>query len=64
MDRSKKVFDKNKDTVVEVTTYNNKAIEFYKKLGFIDTGRRWSDEKFKTKSGFMTTEMELKLTKH
>lgn len=31
-------FDQMKDTVVDVATYNTKAIAFYKKCGFIDSG--------------------------
>lgn len=56
---AKNFFDSQKDIVVQVTTYNTKAIEFYKKLGFQDTGKRWNDEKFKMKSGAVLPEMEL-----
>lgn len=49
----------SKDTFVEVVTYNSQAIEFYKRLGFVDTGRRWSDEIFKMKSGTLLPEMEM-----
>ena len=55
-------FDKTKDIYVEVADYNEKAIGFYKKLGFIDTGRRFSDERFKMKSGAMLPEMEMKIS--
>jgi ribosomal protein S18 acetylase RimI-like enzyme len=58
-EEAQKFFDNGKDIVVEVATYNSKAIEFYKKLGFVDTGKRWSDETFKTRSGAMSTEMEM-----
>jgi len=51
--------DTSKDTYVEVVAYNIQAIEFYKRLGFIDTGRRWSDEIFKMKSGALLPEMEM-----
>jgi ribosomal protein S18 acetylase RimI-like enzyme len=51
--------DTSKDTFVDVVTYNTQAIEFYKKLGFVDTGRRWSEEKFKMKSGGVLPEMEM-----
>ncbi len=54
-------FDKKKDIVVEVVTYNIKAIEFYKKLGFVDTGRRISNDKFKMKSGAVMPEMEMEI---
>lgn len=56
-----KFIDHTKDTTVEVVVHNNNAIEFYKKLGFEDTGRRWTDEKFKMKSGATFPEMELKI---
>lgn len=53
--------DQSKDTTVEVVTHNDKAIEFYEKLGFEDTGRRWTDEKFTMASGATFPEMELKI---
>lgn len=56
-------FDQDKDIVVEVATYNTNAIAFYKKLGFMDTGRRFSDEKFRMKSGALIPEMELEIKK-
>ena len=39
--------DKEKNTIVQVAIYNENAINFYKKLGFIDTEKKFSDEKFK-----------------
>ena len=56
---AQKLFDPTKDTIVQVATYNMPAIEFYKKLGFVDTGKRWSDEKFRMKSGAVIPEMEM-----
>jgi ribosomal protein S18 acetylase RimI-like enzyme len=56
---AKKLFDKAKDTYVEVASYNANAIGFYKKLGFVETGRRFSDEKLKLKSGSVIPEIEL-----
>ncbi len=56
---AKSVFDPTKDTMVEVATYNENAIAFYKKLGFQDTGRRFSNEKFRFKSGSIIPEMEM-----
>lgn len=56
-------FDKTKDIYVEVADYNYKAIGFYKKLGFTDTGRRFSDERFRMKSGAILPEMEMILKK-
>ena len=55
-------FDKNKDIYVELVDYNEKAISFYKKLGFIDTGKRFSDERLRMKSGSILTEMEMKIS--
>lgn len=54
-----KFLDSNKDTIVEVATYNKNAIGFYEKLGFSDTGERWKDEKFKMKSGAQIPEMRM-----
>ena len=51
--------DHTKDTTVEVVIYNDNAIKFYKRLGFEDTGRRWTNEKFTMKSGATFPEMEL-----
>jgi ribosomal protein S18 acetylase RimI-like enzyme len=51
--------DKEKSTIVQVATYNTQAIEFYKKLGFADTGKRISDEKWRMKSGAVIPEMEM-----
>lgn len=58
-EKASKVFDSNKDIVVDVATYNKNAIDFYKKLGFEETGKQWEDEKFKMKSGVKIPEMEL-----
>lgn len=58
-EEAKKRFDPAKDTYVAVATYNANAIEFYKKLGFEDTGKRWTDEKFKMKSGASIPEMDM-----
>ncbi len=58
-DEGRTHLDLNKDMYVEVATYNTKAIEFYKKLGFQDTGRRFSEDKFIFKSGAILPEMEM-----
>ncbi len=58
-DSASAFIDTSKDTFVEVVTYNTQAIEFYKRLGFVDTGRRWSNETFKMKSGALLPEMEM-----
>lgn len=60
-EEAQKIFDPSKDTVVAVATYNIGAIDFYKKLGFRDTGRRLEDEKFKMKSGATIPEMEMEI---
>lgn len=58
-EEAQKLFDPSKDTYVEVATYNKNAIAFYKKLGFVETGRKFTDEKMKLKSGSMIPEMEM-----
>jgi len=58
-EEGKKFFDPQKDTVVEVVIYNKNAIDFYSKLGFQDTGRRFKSEAFKLKSGAVFPEMEM-----
>lgn len=57
-----KFIDHTKDTIVQVVTYNTGAIEFYRRIGFEDTGKRWTDEKFKMKSGATFPEMEMKIS--
>ena len=56
---SNEFFDKNKDTVINVATYNTNAINVYKKMGFVDTGKRFSEERFRLESGAIIPEMEL-----
>lgn len=56
---TKKFFDPTKDIVVNVVTYNQNTIEFYKKLGFVDTGKRGEDDILVTKSGVRMPEMEM-----
>lgn len=58
-----KFFNKGKDVIVEVVNYNEKAIGFYKKLGFVDTGKRIQEERFRMKSGSIFQEIEMKLDK-
>lgn len=49
-----------KDIIVQVATYNAQAIDFYKKLGFIDYGKRFTEEKHRMPiSGRLILEMEL-----
>ena len=57
--KAKETFDPSKDTVLSVATYNTNAIDFYKKLGFVDTGRRFSNENFQMKNGTLIPEMEM-----
>ena len=59
-EQTQNLFDSKKDTFVSLASYNTNAMEFYKKLGFEDTGRRWdNDEKFKMKSGAIIPHMEM-----
>lgn len=55
----KEFFDPTKDTFVEVAEYNEKAIEFYTKLGFVPTGKKIKDERLRLKSGSIIPEIEL-----
>jgi GNAT superfamily N-acetyltransferase len=55
--------DPSKDIIVQVADYNNQAIKFYEKIGFVDTGKRWNDEQFKLKSGAQIPEMEMVIRK-
>lgn len=50
----------NKNIVLEVAIYNENAINFYKKLGFIETGKK---EDFKLKSGKCIPVLEMLLKK-
>ncbi len=58
-----KFFNPSQKTIVKVATYNKKAIEFYKKLGFIDTGKRFTNDKIITKKGVNIPKMEMVLEK-
>ncbi|MDB5258088.1 MAG: N-acetyltransferase, partial [Chitinophagaceae bacterium] len=57
----KSFFDSEKDIYVEVVEYNTKAINFYKSLGFKDTGKRFSEERFRMRNGAIFPEMEMVL---
>ncbi len=61
---AEKYLDFSRDIIVSVATYNTSAISFYNKLGFVDTGLRREDEKFKMKSGVIIPEMEMVLKPH
>lgn len=54
-------FDPHMDIVVEVATYNKKAIDFYTSLGFKDTGRRFTEERHRMKSGVAIPEIEMRI---
>lgn len=54
-------FDDDKDIFVELAEYNASAIAFYTKLGFQDTGRRFSEESKRMKSGAIIQEMEMRI---
>ena len=49
----------DKKIIVHVATYNQNAIDFYKNLGFVDTGKTFSDEQFRMKNGSIIPETEL-----
>lgn len=56
----KKFCDPSKDIIVHVATYNQNTIEFYKKLGFEDTGKRFGDITWRMrKVGASIPEMEM-----
>jgi ribosomal protein S18 acetylase RimI-like enzyme len=52
-------FDPKKDTFVQVADYTENAINFYKKLGFVETGKRIENESQKFKSGAVISEIEM-----
>jgi len=58
-EEAKNIFDLQKDIVVHVASYNDKAINFYKKLGFASTGKIFFDERFKMRNGAMIPELEM-----
>ena len=53
-------FNKNVPVVIEVAEYNISAIEFYKKLGFEETGKK-IEMAIKMKSGTVIPEIEMVL---
>ena len=46
-----KLLNPENDTVLDVFSLNSKAINFYKKLGFSETGKKFSDEKYTGSEG-------------
>lgn len=53
--------DPTKDTFLYVFDSNNNAIEFYKKLGFISTGKTITEDRFTSKEGVIISEIEMVL---
>ncbi len=51
----------DKDIILDVATYNAKAISFYSRLGFVDTGKRFTHDESMFKSGVKIPEMEMVL---
>ncbi len=60
-EEARKLFNTKNATFVLVADYNAKAIEFYNRLGFKDTGERITDERFRMKSGALLREMKMQL---
>jgi ribosomal protein S18 acetylase RimI-like enzyme len=59
-ERAREFFGDKNDIIVKVAEYNIQAVNFYKKLGFVDTGKRFSQERFKMPvSGNLIPEMEM-----
>jgi len=59
-EEAKKYFRKEKDIIVQVAIYNTKAISFYQKLGFTDTGKRFTEENLRMPlNGVAIPEMEM-----
>ena len=56
-------FDTNRDIACDVAIYNTRAVEFYKRLGFVDTGRRFTDKNYKMRSGVFIPWMEMRLVR-
>ena len=60
-EEGKRFFDPGQDIYLEVADYNENAINFYKRLGFTETGKRIVDERFRMKSGSIVPEIEMVL---
>lgn len=55
-------FDPDKDIVVHLATYNTQAFNFYTQLGFVDTSKRFTEERHRMPiSGVLIPEMEMVL---
>ncbi len=58
-----KFADPDKDIIVHLATYHQDAIEFYKKIGFEDTGKRFTDEDAIKRTKLVIPEMEMVIKK-
>ena len=54
-----RICDPTKDTIVHVVIYNRQAIDFYKKCGFVDTGKRFTNEQIYKRRNITLPEMEM-----
>lgn len=53
-------FHDNRDIIIEVVEYNQNAINFYKKLGFVETGKKIRNEQFRLiRSNMILPEIEM-----
>ncbi|MFA5421110.1 MAG: GNAT family N-acetyltransferase, partial [Patescibacteria group bacterium] len=60
---ARKIFNPKKDIILHVASYNQKAIDFYKKLGFKSTDEIFFDEKSKMRNGAMIPELKMIIKK-
>lgn len=58
-ENAKEYCDETKETHVAVATFNTNAIAFYTKLGFVDTGTRFTEERLRMKSGAEIPQMDM-----
>ncbi len=58
---AKEFLGEERDVFVGVATYNKNAVRFYSGLGFVDTGRRFEEERLRMKSGANIPQMEMVL---
>lgn len=58
-EKAKEYCDETKETRVAVATFNTNAIAFYTKLGFVDTGTRFTEERLRMKSGAEIPQMDM-----
>ncbi|MCK9378872.1 MAG: GNAT family N-acetyltransferase [Candidatus Moranbacteria bacterium] len=57
---AKGFFGNKQNIIVSVATYNQQAINFYQKIGFVDTGKRFAKEKYRMPlSKTLVPEMEM-----